>query len=58
MRHSTPDRHDEHPHKLDIASVLQALLFVTRSAPAISPEEVPTLGPEYPSPTALLRLQV
>ena len=36
----------------------QALLFVTRSAPAISPEEGPLLGPEYPSPATLLRLQV
>ena len=36
----------------------QALLFVTRSSPAISPEEVPLLGPEYPSSATLLRLQV
>ncbi len=42
----------------DATSFAQALLFVTRSSPAISPEEVPLIGPEYPSPATLLRLQV
>ena len=39
-------------------AALQALIFVYGAAPAVSSEEAPALGPEWPSPETLFDLQV